>query len=291
MFNKVSNIVIIILILLTVVVLLITVSNSVPENDGLNPISYPTEASVEASFTENSILPDYAYIANNYVYVSYSDDSYMPVNLSDKSWKDVKISPNGKQLAIIGKENGGSNDLYVYNLSNFNFNKMTFFQNEASGVTDFYWVDDRVIAFHQDEWLHSLNTTSREIVKIQSGISNLVGIAGQSVAMNNSQNSGMIYDFAEGKFVPNVKSSLIDASTLDGSQYFLMATGIFTVEDTVLSKVSDTTGDALCGDSVIDILSEVCRGEEVYKKTGTQWYTLENEKISKLSDAFDFDVF
>jgi hypothetical protein len=309
MFNKATTLIIVILVIISIGLVILSFSNSLPENDGTNPISFPIDESRSTSFVEDVLTPEYAYIKNGYIYISYTDGSFMPVEIENTTWRNVKVSETGKALAAIGKEGNGSEDVYVYNIERQEFNKMTFFQDEQTGVTDFFWIDDRVIAFHQDGWLHSLNTTSREIVKIQSGISSFTGSTNGFVAMNNTQNKGMIYDFEQGEFISGIDTQILSATKKENTSTILFNDGIYTLENGNLEKISNLQGNMICGELIVSpsiatnytnnalvsttlpSMTMNCSKNELYFKIENKWYTLDNKEIPEITNTTYFDKF
>ncbi len=309
MFNKVTTIAILILVFLMIGLLIITLSNRAAVNDQPNPISFSTEDSVDISFTPNTENPKYVYIEDDHIYINYVDESYMPVKLEKKSWSSVTLSPDRNIVAVLGKEIGTVNDLYLYNIVQKEFNKVTFFENELSGITSFYWVNDNLITFHQDQWLHTLNVDSKEIVKVQSGIANLKGITGGKALVNNAENNGATFDFEAGEFQDNVFASTINSvSETDEDIFISLSDGIFILNEGDAEKVSEISNGLVCGDNVLanfmvstireeqrvninEVPEYACVQNSFYYKDNSKWYTLNNEEIPELENSSDFDIF
>jgi hypothetical protein len=309
MFNKTTTVAIIILVLVMIGLIITSFTSTLPENEGTNPISFPVEETKVTEFVDEILVADYAYIKNGNIYISYTDGSNMPVKLENKSWRNVRISPNGKSLAVIGKEDNGSDDIFVYNIDKQEFNRMTFFQNETNGVTDLYWVDNRVVAFHQDEWLHSLNTTSKEVVKMQSGMAALTGVAGNTVGLNTTQNVGAIFDFEDGNLITQINQKIVSTSSFDDDISILLSDGIYSLDGPELVKVSDLTGSLICGELIWNagtvtnyadvevVMTELpssnikCVKDALYFESSNRWYTLDSKEIKVLENVIYFDKF
>lgn len=310
MFNKLSTLAIIILVLTSVVLIIFAVSNNTQEPSGSNPISFPSESSSEIKFQQIFEQPVYTFIRDGYVYVSYSDSSYTPVNIRDMNWRNIKISPDGKKLAIIGHEADKKDDIYTYNLQTLELKKATFFQDEQTGIQEFYWITDSVLAFFQDGWLHRLNADSGEVLKIESGIKELKGSAGGNVAMNNNQNRGMIYNLETDNFLEIESNSEIRFATNHNNELILMfSNGTYSAIGTELELIAGIIGDGLCGeliksgDSVVNYSNSNvvvnsfpatnirCANSEFFYGQNGRWYTLDNVLIADLNNATYFDKF
>lgn len=309
MFNKVTTIAILILVFLMIGLLIITLSNRAEVNDQPNPISFSTEDSVDIAFTPDKENPKYVYIEDDRIYINYSDESYMPVKLEEKSWTNVLLSPNRNFVAVLGMENANVNDLYLYDIEQKEFNKVTFFENEPTGITSFYWVNDNLITFHQDQWLHSLNVSSKEIVKVQSGIANLKGLVDGKALVNNANNKGATFDFEAGDFQDNVFASTVNSiSETDDETFISLSDGIFVLNGEEAEKVSEISGGQVCGDVVLanfivstildnerininEVPEYACVQNSLYYKDNSKWYTLDNEEIPELESSTSFDIF
>lgn len=309
MFNKVTTIVILILVFLMIGLVIITLSNRSKVNNQPNPISFSTEDSVDIAFTPNTENPKYVYIKDDHIYINYTDESYMPVKLEKKGWSNVLLSPDKNFIAVLGKELGTVNDLYLYNIEQKEFNKVTFFENELTGITTFYWVNDNLITFHQDQWLHTLNVGSKEIVKIQSGISSLKGLMGDKALVNNSSNNGATFDFEQGEFQDNVFASTINSvSETDTDIFISLSDGIFILNEGEAERVSEISNGLVCGDNVLanfmvstireeqrvninEVPEYACVQNSFYYKDNSKWYTLDNDEITELENSTGFDLF
>ncbi len=309
MFNKATNIISLLLVFVFIALLIITLSNTTKTNDESNPISFSVEDSVSTSFVLKNEKPLYVFIKNKNIYINYDDESLMPVKLEDKEWSRVSLSPDKSNLVFLGKETGTVNDMYLYNIESKQFNKITFFENEPSGITSFFWLNDNLIAFHQDQWLHTVNVDSREIIKVQSGVRDLVGITEERIFMNNTSNKAAVYDFAGNDFTDNFFSSEIKSVTqTEEGLFVILSDGTFKIENNSANKLFNRSTGQMCGEKIIDtngvfeILtnekvntpnysSALCVANEVYYNQDSKWYTLENEEIDSLENSVFFDKF
>lgn len=112
------------------------------------------------------------------------------INLENRKWKDLKWSPNNKNISVLGESKAGIYDLYLYSLENKTWQRITNYLNLENGITSYGWVDGTNIYLkqgpEQDSWVHRLNIESLangvikvfkrdgEIYKIGQGRSTIV---------------------------------------------------------------------------------------------------------------------
>lgn len=94
----------------------------------------------------------------------------LTASLEKKSWTNPQWSPESNFFTVLGQESGVF-DLYLYNLSKRELQKLTSYSFAGSGVSNYLWKDSNKIFFLQgdgtDKWLHRLSLNSGgEIIKV-----------------------------------------------------------------------------------------------------------------------------
>ncbi|MFS8130688.1 MAG: hypothetical protein ACMG57_01785 [Candidatus Dojkabacteria bacterium] len=111
----------------------------------------------------------------------------IPIQLDKNSWKDLKWSPDGKLLSVLGKTGENIFDLFVFNISTKSWRQATKFSQTIIGISSYLWRDSNVILFTQgtpgEHWIHQYVYASGEITKLNKTEGELFTISPDSKSM------------------------------------------------------------------------------------------------------------
>lgn len=158
---------------------------SQPVNIITNPISKPVSIP-----GETIISIDQGNVNNFDIAAVNKDDTIdlkntkgerIPIQLDKRSWKDLRWSPDGKLLSVLGKTGENVFDLFIFNLSSKSWRQATKFNQTIIGVSSYLWRDSNVILFTQgnpgEHWIHQYVYNSGEITKLNRTEGELFTIA------------------------------------------------------------------------------------------------------------------
>jgi hypothetical protein len=142
-------------------------------NNNNNPISSPV------SSPDNIIkIPLNDRTAYKYVEITTDDTILMKndkgekivINLERKNWKNLKWSPDGKKVSVLGNTGEGIFNMFIFDLYSENWTKITNYLSNDSGILSYFWKDSSTILYvaktDSNLWLHSFNYTSGELLKL-----------------------------------------------------------------------------------------------------------------------------
>jgi len=169
-----------------------------------NPISKPVSVP-----GETIISIDQGDVNNFDIAVINADDTIdlkntkgerIPIQLDKNSWKDLKWSPDGKLLSVLGKTGDNIFDLFVFNLSTKAWKRATQFSQSTIGLSSYLWRDSNVILFTQgipgEHWIHQYVYNSGEITKLNRTEGELFTIAldakSMVVKLNNNNDKHLL---------------------------------------------------------------------------------------------------
>lgn len=136
------------------------------------PVSNPVSFSVGDTQQKDSLK--YALITKDEtIELEYENGSFQKINLNKQNWKNISISPDKENIAVLSDVNdAGVFDLYIYNLKTQKWNSASnYIGSEVSaGITSYTWKDNDLIYYTQgdasDHWLHTYTLSSGQIKKL-----------------------------------------------------------------------------------------------------------------------------
>jgi len=182
-----------------------------------NPISKPVSVP-----GETIISIDQGDVNNFDIAVINADDTIdlkntkgerIPIQLDKNSWKDLKWSPDGKLLSVLGKTGDNIFDLFVFNLSTKIWKRATQFSQSTIGLSSYLWRDSNVILFTQgipgEHWIHQYVYNSGEITKLNRTEGELFTIALDAKSMvvklnNNNDTTSFAFFKTDGTLIYNL---------------------------------------------------------------------------------------
>jgi hypothetical protein len=161
-------------VVLVMIVLALFAPRSTPVVPPTNP---PAAVPVNVVTTDEPISEtEYPYVGvrQDDTLAVANDEKIVVISLDHRNWQAPRWSPDGKFILALGTPDPQSTDviydLYVYELANNSWERITFFGDNGSGITGIAWRQDNTIVFTQgegeDNWLHTYNLESGEIRKI-----------------------------------------------------------------------------------------------------------------------------
>lgn len=141
------------------------------------PVSTPVSSPVSFGLPENNsdrALQFAIITSQSTIQIIFDDNEEQIINLSQYQWEDITISPNGRNIAVLGDpQQEGLFDLYIYNLDTETWTQSTSHRNEfeETGISSYIWLDDEIILYTQGQqpnhWLHTYEVASQERLKVQ----------------------------------------------------------------------------------------------------------------------------
>ncbi len=144
----------------------------------------------------------------------------IPIQLDKNSWKDLKWSPDGKLLSVLGKTGENIFDLFIFNLSSKSWKHATKFDQTIVGVGSYLWRDSNVILFTQgtpgEHWVHQYVYASGEITKLNRTEGELFTISSDAKSMvvklnENEDTTSFAFFKTDGTLIYNL-SKVTDAN-------------------------------------------------------------------------------
>lgn len=172
------------IVLLVLIVLLSLLNNTSGNSQIQNPVSNPVSSTVNiidlnnpkgGAFEFAVIRPDDTIELRNKI-----NEKFI-IGLEKRNWKEINWSPDSKLVSALGESKPGIYDIYIYNISRKEWNRVTDFQNFTSGVDNYVWIDNNTIFFTQGEnptrWIHRYNYISKETLKLANIAGDIVMIS------------------------------------------------------------------------------------------------------------------
>lgn len=155
-----------------VVILLLTTFNKkavVIEVDD-TPISNPVSFAPEIPNDPIANFEIAAITNKDTINILDKKDNEVIINLEQKSWKNIQISPDSKMISVLGLSAESIYDLYIYDVGAKSWSKVTNFESQGSGVESYLWLDNSSLLFIQgvnpERWLHSYKIRQQEVKKL-----------------------------------------------------------------------------------------------------------------------------
>lgn len=131
--------------------------------------SYPVN-SINLSESEETYYSYAGTSSQDTLILKTENGEELTASLEKREWINPQWSPESNYLSILGQESGVF-DLYLYNLSKRELQKLTSYSFAGKGVSKYLWKDSNKIFFLQgdgsDKWLHRLSLNSGgEIIKV-----------------------------------------------------------------------------------------------------------------------------
>lgn len=136
-----------------------------------------SSSSESSSGTANTDIPinrdfRYAGISDKAALVLIGTDETVEstIDLDDQSWREIRWSPEGDYVSVIGKTDEEANDdLLLYNPTSASWQVLTSFANAEAGIDNYFWETDSTIIFTQganNKWMHRFDNANKELRKI-----------------------------------------------------------------------------------------------------------------------------
>ncbi|MEP7103788.1 MAG: hypothetical protein ABI721_03705 [Candidatus Dojkabacteria bacterium] len=182
------------------------------------PVSSSTDGNIISINDGNIDNFDIALITSeDTIQLKNSQNEIIPINLDKTNWKDIKWSPDGKLLSVLGKSGENIFDLYIFNLKDRLWKKATTFNQTNTGIDSYIWKDSNIILFTQgtapEHWIHQYIYVSGEITKLNKTEGTLFAIAADAKSMvvklnSNNDESSFAFFNTDGTLAYNLNKVL-----------------------------------------------------------------------------------
>jgi hypothetical protein len=228
--TKYSKIAILLLILLIFVIVVLLILVALVKTESKEPgVSYPLSNPI--SYNEDNIVEVDEEQLENYKYTVITETDIIKlfdkqgeeliINLDYKNWHSISWSPDGKLIAVLGKEsNSSAYNLYIYDLRKRAWRVATNFE-QGSGVESYVWKNNDTILFIEGEaankWLQSYKySTVAEIRKLNRVEGQLLEVSSdEAKLLVKKEKANGNFDFSFYTSVGEYIYSLNDLKTKD----------------------------------------------------------------------------
>lgn len=106
--------------------------------------------------------------ANKTIDIVNNDGTTKVINLSDRNWHNIQISPNGKFLSVLGITTDNVANLFIYNFETGMWSQATAFSSNS--ISSYTWSGDSELFFIQgtdeNHWVHKYDVLNQQSIKI-----------------------------------------------------------------------------------------------------------------------------
>jgi hypothetical protein len=173
------------------------------------------------------------------------------INLSNKNWSQLQISPGRHYISVLSKTSPDTNDtnLQLYKFDLGKWEQVTAFGNTVGGIDRYFWIDEQTVLFTQEGWLHKLVANSGQITKVTRLDAQLVSVNLESKQLIVKSIVDYTVKPAVTKKVPDPDFKPADKAPL----IEIIVTPALVKHDNVF-KVTDYDGKSLAGSRIEDLV-------------------------------------
>ncbi len=144
-----------------------------------------------------------AILVNDTISLFDENNESIPLNLQQLGWTDIKWSPDGSQISVKGKAANQNYDLAIYTFSNKNWEWITNFALEETGVDNYFWAGNEIVFMQgvgANRWLHRFSQGSvNKLIQVDGSIES-VSSDGKLIVLRRLYDNGLeVYNLQNGQ--------------------------------------------------------------------------------------------